>query len=145
MAAASAAAEEPKEKDKPLTWKDRSTRNWEWAGWVLIDCLFHFLKKTQSVYLLVWICDIFWSEEMCFCWMKVFPFNLYNACWKLRALRSIDKHEKAWLSHQQRYAAAFDAFGSQKMFFSREIRPQNGLNLFGVWLLIEWFVGHTCR
>ena len=45
MAAASAAAEEPKEKDKPLTWKDRSTRNWEWAGWVLIDCLFHFLKK----------------------------------------------------------------------------------------------------
>lgn len=42
-------------------------------------------------------------------------------CWCLlegeTALRSIDKHETAWMSHQPRYAAAFDAFGSQKMFF----------------------------
>lgn len=38
MAAASAAAEEPKEKDKPLTWKDRSTKT-ESAG---ANFLFHF-------------------------------------------------------------------------------------------------------
>lgn len=97
------------------------------GGCILIACSI-FWKNTHSVYLLVWICDIFWSDSCVFVGWKSSHsiYIMLVGSWGT-ALRSIDKHEKAWMSPSPRYAAfaCDDAFGSQKLFFfSRNRTPK---------------------
>lgn len=106
------------------------------GGCWLIACSIFW--KTQSVYLIVWICDIFWFDSCVFVRWKSSNLIYVMLVGSWGPPRSIDKHEKSLhVTFLKVCVAAWKRrfWITKKLFVSREIGPQDGLNQSGVWLL----------